>query len=431
MSHSAIVTDEITLGVAMIRNDVAPILASLRKHKLTAFLLALQAMFVCAIICNILNLVTQRIALVSVPSGVSEERISVVETNSAVTDANWVAVHADALRSLRKLPGVSAVAAIDSLPLSGGESTFAVCSTVESFTRAMKSHTFAGPGCMQPAVLSGTQGELSTLGLKLVSGRDFLPEEYVLQDVPSAIISRSLAEHLFPGKEPLGQTFYAGSNTDHPIRVIGVVDHLVRPNPRDMASSEFTMLWPMLPNESDVTYVIRSAPADRDHVLHQAVSTLQAIDLNLVIPSEKTQTFAGMRSNYYRRDLAMIDLLLMAIATLLFVTAAGIAGLAKFWVQQRTRYVGIRRALGATRRDILTYFLTENLLIVGTGISAGIPLAYALNALLRRAYDVSHLSGLILPTCVLVLLLLGQLAAFGPALRASTASPIDSVRCRG
>lgn len=411
-------------------SDFVPIMASLRRHKLTALLLALQVTFTCSIVCNILFLVVQRVNVVASPTGLDESRLSVIETQSVATGVNWPARHQEMLNVLGTIPGVTSVAAIDTLPLGGSESSYGICASLDYFTRAIQSHSLVGPGCVQAAVLGGTRGELDTLGLKLVMGRDFLPEEYVLENVPSAIISRALAERLFPGEGALGKTIYSGAGPDHPIRIVGVVEHLMRPKLQDHAANELSMLWPILPNESDVTYVLRSTPTDRDRVLRLASERMMNHGTDLIVPPEKSRTYSSLRSDYFRRDLTMISLLVSAIAALLFVTGVGIAGLAKFWVQQRTRQIGIRRALGATRLDILGYFHAENVLIIGIGIMLGFPLAYLLNSLLMSAYDVPRLSGAYLPIGAIALLLLGQFAVLGPALKAASVSPNEAVRNR-
>ena len=116
------------------------------------------------------------------------------------------------------------------------------------------------------------------------------------------------------------------------------------------------------------------------------------------------------------------------IAALLLVTALGIIGLASFWVQQRRRQIGIRRALGATRGDILRYFQTENFLIVTGGIVLGMALAFGLNLMLMKLYELPRLPLYYLPIGALVLWGLGQLAVLAPALRAAAVPPVVATR---
>ena len=121
-------------------------------------------------------------------------------------------------------------------------------------------------------------------------------------------------------------------------------------------------------------------------------------------------------------------MLVLVIAALLLVTALGIVGLASFWVQQRTKQIGIRRALGATRGQILRYFQTENFLLATVGIVLGMLLAYAINQLLMGKYELPRLPLHYLPIGAVALWLLGQLAVFGPARRAAAVPPAVATR---
>jgi putative ABC transport system permease protein len=116
------------------------------------------------------------------------------------------------------------------------------------------------------------------------------------------------------------------------------------------------------------------------------------------------------------------------IVALLGVTALGIVGLASFWVAQRRKQIGVRRALGATRGDILHYFQTENFLIVTLGIVLGMVLAFGLNLLLMQHYELPRLPFWYLPVGAVALWALGQLAVLAPALRAAAVPPVVATR---
>ena len=124
----------------------------------------------------------------------------------------------------------------------------------------------------------------------------------------------------------------------------------------------------------------------------------------------------------------MDDLPTLLLMLLLVVTALGIVGLASFWVQQRTKQIGVRRALGATRSQILRYFQTENFLLATIGIVLGMLMAYGINQLLMDRYELPRLPALYLPVGALALWLLGQIAVFGPARRAAAVPPAVATR---
>jgi putative ABC transport system permease protein len=414
--------------------QLRPILSTLRHHKLTAVLLTLQVALTCAIVCNIVFMVANRIRQVSLPTGLAENGLSMVKVEGITKGENPQARHAADLAALRAVPGVQAVVAVDSLPLSRDESSYGTCNSLKSFNQAMAARSMEGiGGCVNASVYSGSPGELAALGLKLVAGRDFQPGEYLpakpgwmIADVPSVIIPRALAARLYPGQDALGQSLYMGNRP--PMRIVGVVDTLLRPRLRTPAVDQYSVLAPSLPDDNSVTYLMRSAPADRDRVLKSAVATLARIDPDRLIPAKGTRTYEQLRNSYFQRDTTMIGLLIASALGLLFVTALGIAGLANFWVQQRTRSIGIRRAIGATRSDILRYFQIENFLIVTVGAVLGMALAVLLNLLLMTRYELPRLPLWYLPVGALVLWTLGQLSVLSPALRASHVPPVVATR---
>jgi putative ABC transport system permease protein len=130
-----------------------------------------------------------------------------------------------------------------------------------------------------------------------------------------------------------------------------------------------------------------------------------------------------VRARAYRSNRGL-TLILGAVALILVaVTAFGMAGLTSYWVAERRRQIGIRRALGATRLAILRLFQKENLLIAFSGVLVGILLAISLNIWLIGRFEMVRLN----PTYVIgsgfVMLLLGQIAVLLPALRAAQVPP--------
>jgi putative ABC transport system permease protein len=404
-----------------------PICSTLRRHKLTATLLVLQAALTCAIVCNVAFMIANRMQRISVPTGIAENELSVIHSAGIEEGGNPQARHAADLAALRGVDGVQSVVAVSySLPLDQSESSSGICPSKQALDRAMQLNTLEGSGCREPAVYDGSPGLIRTLGLRLVAGRDFQPDEYVGAGKPAvAIVTRALAQHLYPGAQALGQSMYDGDNY---VRIIGIVDRLLRPNLRTPGVDEDSMIWPQQPADSGVLYVLRSAPQDRARVLQAASAQLLKIDPNRLINPKRMQTYEEIRAAYFQRDTTMIGLLLASALALLFVTALGITGLANFWVQQRTRSIGIRRAIGATRGDILRYFQTENFLIIGGGIVLGMALAFVLNRVLMTQYELPQLPLFYLPVGALVLWLLGQLAVLGPARRAARVPPVVATR---
>ena len=403
-----------------------PILSSLRHHKLTAGLLVLQVALTLAIVANAAFMVAQRLQRIHTPSGLAEQQLSLIRVEGTAKDENHQARHAGDLDALRRIPGVQAAVAVGwALPFSSSVNSYGVCPNEEALKRAMAASSLDHSGCLSIDTYSGSQGFLQALGLRVIAGRDFTPDEYVTGDVPAIMLTRAAARKFFGDKDPLGQVVFAGK---HSSRVVGIVSDVVRPMLRGDGSDGEVMLWPQLPDDNETTYLLRSAPADRERVLAAAAKALQALAPDRLIPEAGRRTYTQMREDYFQRDTTMIGLLLSAGLGLLFVTALGVAGLANFWVQQRTRTIGIRRAIGATRTDILRYFQAENFLIVGGGVVLGMVLALVLNLLLMSRYELPRLPVWYLPTGALALWALGQLSVLAPALRASRVPPVVATR---
>jgi putative ABC transport system permease protein len=110
------------------------------------------------------------------------------------------------------------------------------------------------------------------------------------------------------------------------------------------------------------------------------------------------------------------------------VALAGSLALASFSVTERTRQIGIRRALGARRAEIVRYFLLENVLLTGFGLALGLPLAIALNQVVRRIMTEVVLTADAVLMSMAVFVVTGLLSALVPARRAAAIPPWAATR---
>lgn len=140
------------------------------------------------------------------------------------------------------------------------------------------------------------------------------------------------------------------------------------------------------------------------------------------------RTLAESRDRRYAGERLMAGLLIAVTFFLLLITASGIVGMASLWVNQRRKQIGVRRAIGARRGDILRYFLVENLMITTAGIAAGIALAVGLNNFLVSELDLPRLPVAYLGVTMAGMWVLGLLAVLGPAWRAATVPPAIATR---
>ncbi len=404
---------------------IRPILASLSRHRTAAVLIVFEIALAFAIVSNAVFLIHNRLQRMDMPSGVAEHEL--VEVHMAYIDhrADAGARARTDLVALRQIPGVQAATLVNQLPFGGSSSNGPVALTSDQRQPTLNASEYFG------------EHLLSTLGVRLVAGRAFRPDEYVSVDVAIkalqsgnikqlphvAIITRALAERLWPGQSALGRSFYLSTLR---FQVVGVVEHLVRPNQFHNGAG-YSLLMPLRANVQDgALFVLRCAPQDRERVLKAAVATLKRLDPNRVLLHQRT--FDQIRHAYFQNDRAMAGILAGVIAALLLTTALGIYGLASFWVQQRTRQIGVRRALGARRIDILRYFQTENALLVLAGVAIGCAAALGISVWLMAHYEMPRLPLAYLGVGAIVVVLLGQLSVLGPALRGARVPPTMAMR---
>ena len=329
------------------------------------------------------------------------------------------------LVALRQLPAVRDAAPANSYPLRGGGWDNFVMMKPDQVQKTTDAAVY----------LSDTH-LLDTLGLKLIAGRNFRPDEIEPMGMrdskapPVAIVTRALADKLYPDGSALGKSFYTMSTT--PTTIVGIVERLQRQEV-DSWSRDFAyqaMLWPRRLDMSFGTYyIVRAKPGELATAMQEAPKALLAQSrMRVIDPKDGVLSFAEIRHRAYDSDRGTAILMGIICAVLLVITGAGIIGLTSFWVGQRRKQIGIRRALGATRRDILRYFQTENLLIAGVGVAMGAVLAVGLNLWMMRQLAMDRMPLLYVLAGVVALLLLGQGAVFAPARRASRVSPVEATR---
>ena len=408
----------------MIILQIRPILSALKRHKAGTILIVLQIALTFAVICNAFFIVEKRIERMSKPTGMVEGNMLAIQFRWAGVDPNTLPSLTKAdLRTLRELPGVEDATQTGSYPLSGHSSTEGIR---------------VDPGAKERIALAAEyftdDHALATMGVRMVAGRNFRPEEIAFVD-PSkivapavVIITRALADKVYSDGSALGKQIYIGNSSPSPSTVIGIVERLQAPS-ATASFADYAVLVPSLLMSSSGVYLVRTSQGQLAAVTREAPAALLQLNGMRVFPTaEGVRTFDAIRAQAYKVDLGLATLMTAICALLLVTTAAGIVGLTSFWVSQRHQQIGMRRALGATQRDILHYFLTENLLIASGGIALGIVLAISLNVWMIRHFGMTGIPSKYFVAGVAMIMVLGQAAVLVPALRASRTSPIEAIR---
>ncbi len=419
--------------------SLPPIITALKKHKAGVMLITLQIALTLAIVCNAVFVIGQRVSQVDRPTGVNAMDLFWVGQmyvnapkghNPAAVEKLDAMQRAD-LATLRALPDVESATSISTLPLHNAQERAAGVGVKPD----QKSST-AGAWLYY----TGSQA-LKTLGLQLTEGRNFTPVEVTHQwmggsgATPLAIVTRELAHDLFPHDSALGKTIYLNGGTT-PTTVIGVVARLEGPESGLTKGSGFALNSILLPVRLDsflTSMAVRSKPGRLTAAMREARNALLAANPMRVLTSgipglAGILPYSKIRARANRADVGLAILMGIISVILLAVTGAGVVGLTSFWVGQRRKQIGIRRALGATRRDILRYFQLENLFIAGIGVVLGAILAIGLNLWLMKQFQMERMPLVYVLVGVVVLLLIGQGAVFAPALRASRVSPAEATR---
>ena len=402
--------------------DIKPILSTLSRHRIAATLITLEIALACAVLCNALFLAASRMELMRLDSGVNEATVATISLNEC-DDCSAVELNGRWLQQLRNQPGVQAVGVANAVP-------FGQRAAVAGITLDAEGKHFGGV----PHFYMADADAITALQLSPIKGRnftaaDFQPVENFLPGNAQVWITQSLAEHLWPGQEPLGREFWMGS---YHFTVAGILAHFAQPAPgrgeTGVAGAQWSVIVPVQSNALSGTYVVRANPGDLQRIVNDAIAAAPRISPQTVVSADYSKPLLQLREVFFQQDRAMTRLLLGVCLAMLLVTALGIIGLASFWVQQRTKQIGIRRALGATRRQVIGYFQTENLLLTSFGIVLGMLLAFGGNQLLMHYFEIDRLPLYYLPAGALLLLLLGQAAVIGPALRAAAIPPIVATR---
>ncbi len=400
--------------------EIGPIWRALQRNKGSYILIALQIAVTMAIMVNAIAIIQERSQLMARPSGTDEANTFSLNSVAFAPDFDNKAAITEDLDTLRNLPGVVDAIATNSFPLRGGG-------------WSMGLQTEPGPGIdgIGTAIYFTDEHGINTFGTTLVEGENFSPDEVDWNDPESSlwpatgIVTEALAEDLFPDEtgSVVGKTVYI-DDTD-PVMIVGVVDRLQAPW-RGWDDVENSMLVPWKRDTGYVRYVVRTEPGYRDELMVEAEEVLAASNKDRII--RQVRSMEETRERAYLGDAAMIKMLSFIVALLTAITGLGIVGLASFSVARRTRQIGIRRALGASRPAILRYFMIATFLIASVGLIPGGILAVALNIFMVQAFSLTPLAWYVIPMAMIALWIVGQLAVAGPARRAANVPPAIATR---
>jgi predicted permease len=329
------------------------------------------------------------------------------------------------LDRVASIPGVQSASITDLIPLSGDDSEI-------SFWLGK------GPQPPEDQMSSAlyyitTSDYLHVMGIPLKEGR-FFTDHDTLASTPVVVIDEVMARHLFPGQDAVGKQI--NLRIIGPVQIVGVTGHVKHwgLDTDDAAKIRDEFYFPLLqvPDKfmlgavAGLTLVVRTAP--------DPLSVVSAVRAQVAGPTEDQPIFEVqsmeqiISGSLAERRFTMLLLIIFAFIALV-LAAVGIYGVMSYAVSRRTHELGVRMALGATRREILRLVVREGMALAVAGVAVGLAAALGLTRLM-----VSLLYG-VRPTdpatLAAVSLLLGGIALLGcyiPAWRAARVDPLVALR---
>jgi putative ABC transport system permease protein len=398
--------------------EIRPILSALLRNRAGATLVALQIAITLAIVVNAVFLTLQRVSHIGRPSGIDDQNIFSFWVTAYEKDYDFLGMVREDMAMLRQMPGIVDAAPMQQVPLSGSGNSSLFFSLPNKKGENTPANTFATD-----------EHAVETLGVTLSAGTTFDPSMVDYRTVsapgwpPTAIISKAMGKSLFKDQPALGQTMY--DDQSRPIRIVGVIERM-QGSWVGWDKVDHTMLYPSVGPDPSTQYVVRAQPGELDRVMAAVDVALLKRDSNRRL--DKTKKMSDMKRRGYANDSLMAVTLSTVTGLVLVFSALGIFGLATFNVNTRTRQIGTRRAVGARRRDIVRYFMTENWLVTTLGVVVGCCLALAAGYWLSTQYNLPRLDLYYLVAGVLGLWIVGQAAAWQPSLKAAKVSPAMATR---
>jgi putative ABC transport system permease protein len=364
----------------------------------------------------------QRVPLGFDPAGVLTMRLALPAASYGEPD-RVVSFYQRLMDRVRQLPGVRSAGAARSLPLG---------STIGDFGLRVEGYQ-PPPGTNAKGDWQiVTDGYLEAMGERLGRGRSFAPADRT-DSLLVALINEEMARRYWPGRDPIGGRFkIGGGRADRPwVTVVGIVADVRHNGITEAIKEKFyvphTQWHRSVGNPiRAMTLVVRSAgdPAAMARPVREAV---RALDASLPVTDVRTMSsVVGATLSAPR----FTGVLLGAFAALaLVLSAIGIYGVLSYLVSRRTREIGIRVAIGASRTDVLRMIMTSGLLLALAGIGLGLALAAWASGLTRSLlYEVRPGDPLTFVLVGATLSLVAMFASLVPAWRATRVDPVVALK---
>ena len=360
--------------------------------------------------------------LLAVDPGFETSHLITMQPRSAHghgSDAARPEIYRQVLDKIRNIPGVESAEMTSQLPLSGDQDIYGI-----QFEIAKNP---LGEAAFRYSV---SPGYLETMKIPLRSGR-MLNEGDTAGAPVAVLITQSFARRIFSGADPIGQRVHIGPDigrADRPwATIVGVVGDIKQESLAVSEQDAFyitTGQWAWLDETQSIVARTHGGPAPLVAAIQQAI---WSVDPDFPISRVETMDALVAATAVQRRFVLILFEAFGLVALLL--ASIGIYGILAGSVTERTREIGVRTALGATRADILTLVLRQGMTMTGAGLAIGLCAALAAaRALDAMLFGVTWLDGLTYFGATLLLFALSGVACFIPARRAASIDPMKALR---
>jgi putative ABC transport system permease protein len=324
---------------------------------------------------------------------------------------------------LQSLPGTESAALSSDLPLSGSTSAGPV--------ELEGAHEAPAGDEIRMYRHRVTPGFFSTLGIPLVKGRDFTADDHA-QAPRVVIISESMARRYWPNEDPIGKRLREdsrGTSTPNPwLSIVGVVAEVKYRGLPQNPNADPDVYYPLPQSPVGNLFLAARSGVDPNSLVSGVRGVLQKLDPNL--PAYEVTTMAEQVTNQTTRSRFGAWLLSVFGALGLILAAVGIYSVMAYAVEQRSREIGVRVALGARATDVLKMVIGQGMRLALLGVALGLGAALVLTQLMKQLlFGVTAVDPLTYGAIALLLTLVALLACWIPARRATKVDPMIALRC--
>jgi putative ABC transport system permease protein len=324
-----------------------------------------------------------------------------------------------ALHSLQSQSGIESAAIVETLPIGGATENTGIripdWTPPTSGIRRYANYTITSPAFF------------ATVGAPILRGREFL-ESDTANSMPVTVINNAMAKKFWPGQDPIGKQVGPGSPQYPLATIVGIVadvKHLsLREEPGPEMYVPYTQkVWPSL---LTMDVVVRTR-LDVASAVTSARNAIRTVDADLPIANVRPLV-ALVDDSVAQPKFSMLLLAAFGIFALI-LACVGIYGVVSYSVAQRTREIGVRVALGASRSNIFGMILGQGARLAGLGIAIGIAAALGVTRMMSSfLYEVRPADPATFAVVCVILLSVTALACYLPARRATRVDPLVALR---